>query len=483
MRTAVPFRFVLSAISVLCGLSVPSFGAEVRPNILFLYTDDQAPTAAGFTGNRELHTPNIDRIAREGAILANSFVTTPVCSPSRAGLATSRYGTELGILDWINPRTEPELGLDPNRITWMELFQQSGYRLGLFGKWHLGTADHFHPTLTGYDDFVGIRSGGCAPKDATIEVGGHLQKQSGYTCDIFTDHALKFIERNRSRPFVVSLHFRAPHAAWLPVRPEDWAPYKDLDPTLPDPDFPHLKVNQVKKMLREYYASIASVDRNVGRVLEALDRLGLTERTIVIFTSDHGYHTGHHGLWYKGNAHWMTDPLPEQRWAGIPRKRRPNLYDQALRVPTAICWPGVIAPGSVFTETFTNLDWYPTLAEMAGVELLEDVILRGESYVPVLRGTSSEWDNNLYAEYSMRHGATVDMRCWRTPEWKLILDLAHPGRGELYHLKQDPGEERNLFDSDQADIRAVQERLESKLRDYLQELKRTVAARKQPRRR
>lgn len=137
-----------------------AFGATPPPNIVFIYTDDQAPTAAGFAGNSELKTPHLDRLAASGAILTNAFTTTPVCSPSRAGLATSRYGSELGILDWIHPRSEPEHGLNPNMITWMELLKEAGYATALSGKWHLGTADRFHPTLTGYDEFMGIRSGG-----------------------------------------------------------------------------------------------------------------------------------------------------------------------------------------------------------------------------------------------------------------------------------------------------------------------------------
>ncbi len=445
---------------------------QAAPNVVFILTDDQSPTAAGFAGNRQLATPNLDRIAREGAVLTNALVTTPVCSPSRAGLASSRYGSELGILDWINPRTEPETGLDPRMTTWAALFQKHGYATGLFGKWHLGTADRFHPTRMGYDTFVGIRDGGCPPKDARLEIEGKPVKQSGYTCDILTDHALEFIESRRNKPFLCSLHFRAPHSAWLPVREEDWAPYKDLDPELPEPGFPNLKTEQVKRWTREYYAAVASIDRNVGRVLRALDEWGLTDNTIVVFTSDHGYHHGHHGLWFKGNAHWMTDPLPPQQWQDIDQKRRPNLFDQALRVPTAIRWPGHISPDTRVEQVITNLDWYPTMLSAAGIGIPDDITLRGRNAIDLLTGRSEApvHPDGVYLEYSMRHGATVDMRGWRTPAWKLVLDFAHPDRGELYDLRADPREHHNLYASDEPAHRQVIDEFKQKIVDRMRQI-------------
>lgn len=469
-------RRIIPLLIALCWTWPADLSADERPNIVFVYTDDQAPTAAGFAGNEELATPNMDRIAGEGAVLRNSFVVTPVCSPSRAELATSRYGTELGIIDWINPREETEHGLNPNTVTWMELLQQAGYATGLCGKWHLGTADRFHPTLNGYDYFMGFRDGGRPPRDPTLEVDGHDVEMTGFTVDLVTDAALEFIRSHRHGPFLLSLHYREPHARWLPTREEDWAPYRDLDPTLPQPDFPGLDVERVKRMTREYYASVSAVDRNLGRVLDLLDSLGIAENTIVIFTSDHGYHTGHHGLWYKGNAHWMLREPPPQQWEDIARVRRPNLYDQALRVPTAVRWPGVIEPGTVIDETVTNLDWYPTLLAMAGLEQPEELTLRGENIVTLLRGEDVAWDNDLYAEYSMRHGARVDMRAWRTPDWKLVLDFAHPARAELYDLAGDPQELENLIDSEDPAVQAVRAELEAKIHAQLAEIRDPVLA-------
>ncbi|MDP6445250.1 MAG: sulfatase-like hydrolase/transferase, partial [Pirellulaceae bacterium] len=308
--------------------------------------------------------------------------------------------------------------------------------------------DRFHPTKFGYQKFLGIRTGGCPPKDPVIELlNGETKKVEGFTCDIFTDHALEFIRESGKKPFALSLHFRAPHAAWLPVRDEDWEPFKNLDPEIPNPDFPNLDTELIKRRTREYLASVKSVDRNVGRVLDLLEELNLSDETIVIFTSDHGYNLGEHGVWYKGNAIRALTKNPPQRWKKIPAGRRPNLWDTSLRVPTAVKWPGVIKPRTKITQTVSNLDWYPTLLAMAGVELPTDVTIRGRDATPLLRGESVSWDNSLYAEYSMHHGATTHMRGYRTPQWKLMRDFASEGRAEFYNLTKDPAEMNNLIDS------------------------------------
>ena len=451
-------RWVSIVAAIVClPVGHASLAAADRPNIVFVYTDDQAPTAVGISGTGQLKTPHMDRLFHQGARLENSFVTTPVCSPSRAGLMTSRYGTELGITDWINPQWEPSHGLDPKTVTWPELLSDAGYRTGLVGKWHLGTLDRFHPTRTGF------RTGGNTPKDPVLEFAGKTRQFEGFTPDILTDHAVDFVRRNRNRPFLLCLHFRAPHAAWLPVPDGDWTPYKDLDPTIPNPDYPRLDVAKVKRMTREYYASVASVDRNVGRLLAVLDQLELTDNTIIAFTSDHGYNLGHNGVWYKGNAQWQLTEPPPQRWPHIPSRQRPNLYDQSLRVPTAVRWPGVIEPGSVITETVTNLDWYPTLLAMVGAVLPRKVLVRGHSFLPLLRGEKVAWDNDLYAEYSMKHGAQTHMRAWRTPKWKLMVDFLNDGRVELYNLQLDPVETANLAESQDPDIQRVRKRLHGRI--------------------
>ncbi|MFT5404460.1 MAG: streptogramin lyase, partial [Verrucomicrobiales bacterium] len=221
--------------------------------------------------------------------------------------------------------------------------------------------------------------------------------------------------------------------------------FENLDPEIPNPDFPKLDTERVKKSTLEYLASVHGVDRNVGRVLEALDQLGLRDNTVVIFTSDHGYSMGHNGIWHKGNGHWILTEPPAAT-PNIPKGQRPNLYDHSLRVPTAIRWPGVIEPGSRYDEMVSNLDWFPTILEMAGVPLPQEIAIRGQK-IPYRPGTESNPRKAFFAQYSTHHQTKTHMRAIRTKSWKLIRDFLTPDRDELYHLEKDPDERTNLIDS------------------------------------
>ena len=440
--------------------------AADRPNIVFIYTDDQAAWALGHAEDNQaqaldIQTPNLDRLCREGAYFTNAFVTTPVCSPARATLMTSRYGTELGITDWINHREEPDLGLDPSLVTWPEVLAATGYTGGLFGKWHLGTLDKFHPTQAGFDRFYGFRGGATELKDPILEVDGKLSPQEGLLTDLLTNEAIRFIGDNRDQPFFACVHYRAPHKPWLPVADEDWAPFKSIDPQIPNPGFPDLDTGRVKKNMREYLASVASIDRNVGRLLSAIDTMKLRERTVVIFTSDHGYNIGHHGIMYKGNAYWILKNN---------RQPRSNLFDTSIRVPMAVRWPGTIDAGTVIERTITNLDWYPTLVAMAGAQLPKDETIRGRSFLPLLQRKEIPWSDDSYGEYSQKHGNQTHLRMVRTPEWKLIRDFKNAGKDELYHLARDPGETVNLIDSIEPAVRQVRMDLDVKIRTKMREL-------------
>ncbi|QDT97656.1 sulfatase family protein [Gimesia aquarii] len=441
--------------------------AATRPNILFIFTDDQAPWALGRSGHPHAHTPHIDQIFQEGAYLINSFTTTPVCSPSRASLITSRYGSEVGITDWINPRVEPKHGLNPKTMTWMQLLKESGYRTGLIGKWHLGLLDKQHPTKFGYDYFMGFRGGGNVPKDPKLEVNGKETKLKGLLPDILVDDAIRFIGQEQGTPFLLSLHFRAPHARWLPVAAEDWQPFENLDPQIPNPDYPDLNVKRVKTMTREYLASVASVDRNVGRLLEALKTQNLHHNTIIIFSSDHGYNMGHNGIWHKGNGHWVLNTKPKAT-KNIPAGQRPNMYDHSIKVPTAVLWPGVTQRNQLVKQTVSNLDWFPTILEMAHVAKPDQLTLRGRSIVPLLKNRNvNDWDNGFYAEYSTKHQSKTHMRMFRTPEWKLVRDFLNPTRDELYNLTQDPAETTNLIDSQDSKTVEMKEELHQKILSHM----------------
>ena len=444
---------ILSAVllSALCFLfSAPSVAAPARPNILFIMTDDQGPWAWGGGGHPDARTPNLDRLRAEGAHLANYLVTTPVCSPARASMLTSRYGTELGIPDYLAESDPPVKGLDPALPAWPRVLRDAGYRTAHIGKWHVGAQDESHPRAFGYDYFAGWRHGAMVSKDPVVEFPEGERKVEGFSSDIVTDIALDLIAKEDNRPFLISLHFWAPHAnanknaegdrTWMPLHDDDWNLFKDLKPTLPEPRHPDLDVPRAERMTREYLASVHSVDRNLGRILAALDAQGLTDNTLIVFTSDHGYNLAHHDIWHKGTASWLLKD---------DQSSRTNLWDTSVRAPAILRWPAGIAAGTTVTRTTSNLDWFPSLLSLAGVNIPEGSLLRGQNFAPLLRGESPPWNDFFFIQYDQRENneGAGNLRGFRTPEWKLVRDFRNPGRDELYHLAADPGELNNLIGS------------------------------------
>ncbi|EWH08245.1 arylsulfatase A family protein [Catenovulum agarivorans DS-2] len=428
-----------------------------KPNIIFIYTDDQAPWALGFTKQSAAVTPNLDKLARQGMVFPNAYTTTPVCSPSRASLLTSKYGYELGIDDWINTiypsltRYEPELGLNPSEITWPELLQQQGYYNGLIGKWHIGYQPEHHPTQHGYQEFTGFVAGGTKTANPKLEINGQVKQQNGLTVDILTDHALEFLQNHQQKPFMLSLHYRAPHTAWLPVADEDMQPFEDLDIQIPNPNYPNLDIQRTKTMMKEYLASVHGIDRNIGRVLAKLDELKLADNTVVIFTSDHGYSMGHNGIWHKGNGHWLLKQDPPAT-DNIPKNQRPNLYDNSIKVPLLVRWPNRVAAGTTNLSSVSNLDWFPTLLDIANMPIPSYLNLRGNSFAAALFNAEKLTSTDYYAAYSTLHQSITGMRMYSDGNYKLIKDYINRGRDEFYNLTQDPQESTNLIHSGDPNI-------------------------------
>jgi uncharacterized sulfatase len=484
-----------------------------QPNILMIVTDDQAPWALGNAVNSDRNphgryhsvpaaaTPNMDRLASEGLTFTNFFCTTPVCSPARAALATGRYASQLGIDDFIpkpgHKLFDPndQVALDPSvTITFAEVLKSEGYFTGLVGKWHLGDWTYSgdmknHPTNHGYDYFMGLSSGGTTPSDPVLEVDRTERKMKGLTTDILTDYALEFLDnaQRERRPFLLCFHTRAPHGAWLPVAPEDWEPYADLDPTIPNPDYPDLDTKKIKRDMREYLASTSGVDRNLGRLMDKLDTLKISERTVVIFTSDHGYNMGHNGIVHKGNGIWATKSKPPgQTHHGVrvhSNKYRPNLYDLSLKVPAIVRWPGVVPPNSINDHTVTSLDLFPTLLAIAQVPTPEKVPVLEKVPVPerlklpgrdlsgLLQGDPpDDWEQDFFGQYSMVNYANATLRCYRTPDYKLIRDFLNDGCDEFYDLRTDPSESNNLINDSSQNIRAVIDDLHTKLLAKMQQI-------------
>ena len=450
---------------------------DKKPNILFIVTDDQGPWTLSVEDYPNTYTPNIDKMAREGAILKNVFAVGAVCSPSRAALMSSRYPSELGINDYINQSSD--VGLDTSVVTWPEILQTAGYKTILVGKWHLGKSKpEHHPTFHGYERFSGFLHGGMTSKSPTVEVDGKLKTfENEYTPDVLTDLAIEHIKQCKGEPFALSLHFWAPHAndpaevnkfypdikdrSWLPLKEEDLQRWEDMDLEFPDPDFPNLDKKRLSRMMREYYASVHSADRNIGRILCFLDEQNLADNTIVMFTSDHGYMMGHHGLWHKGSGRWVT--LGEKDPAGIYTGTRKNLYDESIRVPFVVRWPGKVKSGTIVHEKISFLDWFPTILAMANIDKPADVTIRGKNALPLLQGQKIEWDEDFFAQY-------LSLRTYRTSEWKIVIDFEDSTKNELYDLTADPHETRNLYQSDKPDIVLKREELTKKLYAKMKEI-------------
>src|SRR5688500_17496655 len=448
---------ILAALLCACTLT---HAQTTRPNIIAIVTDDQAMWSIGAYGNTESRTPNMDRLAREGARFTNAFTATPVCSPSRATFLTGRYGTELGITDWITAgEANAGIGLPPETVTWPEVLKQHGYTTALVGKWHLGHLPQFHPTKHGYDHFWGIIGGGAQAMNPQVEVNGKRSKLTGPTPDLTMDEALRWLGENKDKPLALSIHFREPHVPYGPTPAEDSAPFKDLDPTIPD--FKGLDPQWTKDTYRKYYASVHSIDRNLGRLLARLDELKLAENTIVLFTSDHGYNIGHHGIYTKGNGSWIL--------AGTRGPKRPNVFEESIRVPLIVRWPGVAKPGMTIDAPVSNVDTFASICGMVGVTPPADSKQRGRDFSPFLRGEQpSEWRKEIFAQYDLHHAGLAYMRMIRTDGWKLVRHHVATGMNELYDLKKDPGETNNLYHDAQA--RATRDDLQSRLTAWEQSI-------------
>lgn len=409
-------------------------GAEPRPNLVAIVTDDQGQWALGAYGNRQVHTPHMDRLAREGALFENAFTVTPVCSPSRAAYMSGRWPTQVGITDYFEPG-ENAAGQGLRALTWPRVLQQSGYRTALIGKWHLGTLPEFHPTRMGFDHFMGFLGGGTTPMNPLLEVEGKDVPTKGPEPDVVTDEAVAFITAHRDRPFAVCLHFRAPHLPYGPVPDEDAAHYQGVE--IDVPDLPGLDVPAVQKSTAAYYASVSSIDRNLGRLLAKIEELGLAENTLVTFTSDHGYNEGRHLIQTKGNSSWIA--------GGVHGPKRPNMWDTSLRVPLLARWPKVIRPGTRVGQMVSNIDTFRTMLGALGVPLPASCAAQGRDTSPLLRGESLPPPSAVYAQYDLHNGGLAYMRMIRTERYKYVKFFRANLMDEFYDLESDPEEAKNLL--------------------------------------
>ncbi|GAB4107975.1 MAG: hypothetical protein Kow00105_13010 [Phycisphaeraceae bacterium] len=466
---------------------------QARPNILFIFTDDHASAAISAYGSVINQTPNIDRLAREGMRFDNCLVTNSICGPSRATILTGKYSHKNGF--YTNKDT-----FDGSQPTFIKILHDAGYQTAIVGKWHLKSDP------TGFDHWQVLIGQGLYYNPRFIDNGTEVRIE-GYATDIITDLALDWLKhkRNPDQPFVLMYQHKAPHRPWEPG-PDHLTMYDDV--TIPEPETlfddytgrgsaarmqemtiaEHLNDHDLKlderkgltpeqakawdaaygpkneafrradlkgkdlvrwkyqRYIKDYLRCVASVDDNIGRVLDYLDEAGLAENTIVVYSSDQGWYVGEHG-WY------------DKRW----------MYEPSLKTPLIVRWPGVVKPGSVSKQMVSNLDFAETFLDAAGLPIPED--MQGRSLLPILKGeTPDDWRTSFYYHYYEFPGWHSVARHYgvRTERYKLI-HFYQLDEWELYDLQNDPNELRSVFgDPDYADVQARLHAELDRLREQLE---------------
>jgi arylsulfatase A-like enzyme len=438
-------RLCSSAIGVCLALAVlaPSLPAAEKPNILYIMADDHAAHAISAYGSKINQTPQIDRIAKEGMRANRCLVTNSICTPSRAAIITGKYAHINGVPVFNR--------FDGSQPTLAKYLQAAGYHTGMIGKWHLGSDP------TGFDVWNILPGQGVYFDPVFITKDGR-KKHTGYCTDIITDFSLAFLkDRPKDKPFFLMCHHKAPHRPWQPDEkhakkwenvqvPEpdtfndDYATRSDaareatmrIDKHLTPTDLKReppkglseteLKKWKYQRYMHDYLACVESVDDNVGRLLDYLDRNGLAENTIVIYTSDQGFFLGDHD-WF------------DKRF----------MYEESLRMPFLVRWPAKVKAATASDGMILNVDFAPTLLDCAGLKVPDD--MQGKSFLPLLRGeTPKDWRTSMYYRY---YHYPQDHRVQphygvRTERWKLIY-FNKIDQWELFDLQKDPHELKNLY--------------------------------------
>jgi len=459
---------------------------DSRPNILFIMSDDHASHAMSCYGSRINRTPNLDRIAEGGMRFDNCFCTNSICTPSRAVILTGTY-------NHINGVTTLDSRLDGRQVTMPKLLQAAGYQTAIVGKWHLGHGGDADPT--GFDYWNVLPGQGLYHNPEMIEMG-ERKTFPGYATDLITDFSLDWLDqRDPDRPFFLMCHHKAPHRPWEPddkhaeLYENEEIPYPetfnddysnraaaaaaakmriDRDMTLTDlkrPTPEGLTPEEEKKWkyqryIKDYLRCVASIDDNVGRLLDWLDTEGLAENTIVVYTSDQGFFLGDHG-WY------------DKRF----------MYEESLRMPFIIRHPASIAAGSVNEQMILNVDFASTFLDYANVTVPDH--FQGSTFRALLEGgTPDGWQTSMYYRYWMHlaHHHVYAHYGVRTLQHKLIYyyadALGTPGsiedskepEWELFDLEADPYELMNVYHHPayaavKAELTAELHRLQAKVGD------------------
>ncbi len=393
--------------------------ADARPNIVLILADDLGYGSLGAYGEREIPTPNIDSIAKNGAKMTNGYVSCPICAPTRAGLMTGRYQQRFGFEHNPGPERQAndKFGLPIDQTTIAEVLKKNGYRTGMFGKWHLGYKPELQPTARGFDEFYGFLSGARSyfPSRRTDPIlrGTKQVPDPEYLTEALAQEAVAFMGQNSDKPFFVYLPFNAVHA---PIE----APAKYTDP------FPELTGT------RKTYAGMqAGLDAAVGKVLGAIKKKGIEKNTVVFFLSDNG------------------GPTQQTTSSNKPlRGVKGQMYEGGIRVPFMVQWQGKVKPGTIVQDPCFSLDIFPTVLEIAGISKeVQNEKQDGRSLMPALQGSQSAkspraifW--RMGAQYAVRSG-----------DWKMVSTR---GRVELFNLKSDVAESKDLSDTEPEKLKELQ---------------------------
>jgi arylsulfatase A-like enzyme len=395
------------------GLPARSFAGD-QPNIILILADDYGYGDLGCYGSERFKTPALDSLAERGVRFTDFHSNGTVCSPTRAALMTGRYQQRSGINGVVTAADHRHTGLALEEITFAEVLKTHGYTTGIFGKWHLGYDPAFSPVRQGFDEFIGYVSGNVDYHSHVDQVGiadwwkqNQLSPEEGYTTDLITGHGVDFIRRHKDKPFLLYLPHEAAHGPWQGRSSEP----------LRAPGNARLRTN--KLTLEIYKEMIEVMDEGVGRVVQAVEESGLTEKTFIIFFSDNGPA----GL---GSA-------------GSLRGRKASVFEGGHRVAAIACWPGRIKAGGVSDILSMGADLFPTMAAAAGAQIPDQLKLDGVNLLPYLCGKEPAPERAMF--WGWKNQLVV-----RKGHYKLICTTQFT-QPQLYDLNNDLGEQNNIAEA------------------------------------
>ena len=452
-------KITIALVCVLMNSGLWAAPPHERPNIIFILMDDLRWDEMDYPF---VKVPNIQRIARDGARFTNAFVTTPLCSPSRASFLTGQYAHKHGITDNTDrSKRSHELQTFPS------LLHDAGYETAFIGKWHMGLDDNVRP---GIDYWVSVKGQG-SYIDPEFNVNGKRERIPGYFTDILNRFALDFLKQKHDKPYLLYISHKAVHpdltqnadGSVSDPSAGKFIPAERHKQLYAEASIPHRsnygktaegkpallrsidgvtplgpKTGTDDETIRNRLRMLVSVDEGLGQILKALNEQGELDNTLIVFTSDEGYFYGEHGL------------SVERRLA----------YEESARIPLYMRWPKLIKPGSIINQIVLSIDLAPTLLAIGGAPAAKD--MHGRSLVPLLRGEQVPWRNSILIEYFsdkvFPRVNKMGYQCVRTEEWKYIHYVDLDGMDELYNLRADPFEMKNEIS--QPDARFALEEME-----------------------